>query len=195
MRYFLQGGKQRPGQLRMVQPYPADQRENSPTPDSGIFRLCAITAATPRAWPIAPPPPCIRRRMASPCTMPTSASVAAPASWRAPTAVIYFNGELPHKRVRKDKEPAIPGCTSTGPEVAEKSGTPIPPTTPRARKPMPASGPRESWKSAPSAITAWPREKPRLVSRLARPMPGFSVIGTIPAARFPRLSRSTLPAF
>ena len=43
-----------------------------------------------------------------------------------PYHVIYFNHDLPHKRMREDQEAAIPGCTSTGPEVAEKGGTPIP---------------------------------------------------------------------
>ena len=43
-----------------------------------------------------------------------------------PYGVIYRNNEEPHARWRKDDEPAIPGCTATGPEVAAKAGAPIP---------------------------------------------------------------------
>ena len=43
-----------------------------------------------------------------------------------PYGVIYFNEDTPHERYRKDDPPAIPECTATGPEVAAKTGTPIP---------------------------------------------------------------------
>lgn len=43
-----------------------------------------------------------------------------------PYDVIYRNNTAPHRRFREDAEPAIPDCTSTGKEVAEKAGTPIP---------------------------------------------------------------------
>ncbi|RME68416.1 MAG: 4Fe-4S dicluster domain-containing protein [Verrucomicrobia bacterium] len=42
-----------------------------------------------------------------------------------PYNVIYFNEDTPHP-IRKDREPAIAGCTSTAPEVAERAGVPIP---------------------------------------------------------------------
>ncbi len=43
-----------------------------------------------------------------------------------PYDVIFQNREEPHHAMRNDAEPAIPNCTSTGVEVVEKSGTPIP---------------------------------------------------------------------
>ncbi|MDZ7754766.1 MAG: 4Fe-4S dicluster domain-containing protein [Gammaproteobacteria bacterium] len=43
-----------------------------------------------------------------------------------PYGVIYMNKEEPHAYWREAEEPAIPGCTSTGPEVAERTGVPIP---------------------------------------------------------------------
>jgi molybdopterin-containing oxidoreductase family iron-sulfur binding subunit len=43
-----------------------------------------------------------------------------------PYGVIYFNEEAPHGSYRQDAAPAIPGCTATGPEVAQKTGAPIP---------------------------------------------------------------------
>jgi molybdopterin-containing oxidoreductase family iron-sulfur binding subunit len=43
-----------------------------------------------------------------------------------PYGVIYFNEDKPHPRFREDSEPAIPGCTSTGEEVAQQAGAPIP---------------------------------------------------------------------
>ena len=43
-----------------------------------------------------------------------------------PYGVIYFNEEKPHPRFWEDEEAVIPGCTSTGPEVVEQMGVPIP---------------------------------------------------------------------
>ncbi len=43
-----------------------------------------------------------------------------------PYGVIFFNEEQPHPLFLEDSDPAIPGCTSTGPEVAEKTQAPIP---------------------------------------------------------------------
>jgi len=43
-----------------------------------------------------------------------------------PYGVIYFNKHEPHAEFRSAEDPVIPGCTSTGPEVAEKTGAPIP---------------------------------------------------------------------
>jgi molybdopterin-containing oxidoreductase family iron-sulfur binding subunit len=43
-----------------------------------------------------------------------------------PYGVIWFNEDRSHAEVRDDKSPAIPGCTSTSPEVAAKRGTPLP---------------------------------------------------------------------
>lgn len=43
-----------------------------------------------------------------------------------PYGAIYFNKEEPHDRSREGDEPAIPGCTSSGREVVERSGVPIP---------------------------------------------------------------------
>ena len=43
-----------------------------------------------------------------------------------PYGSIYFNAERPHRRFRQDDPPAVPECTSTGPEVVEKTETPIP---------------------------------------------------------------------
>ena len=43
-----------------------------------------------------------------------------------PYGVIYFNEEEPHARYREDAPPAIPGCTATSPEVAERTDAPIP---------------------------------------------------------------------
>jgi molybdopterin-containing oxidoreductase family iron-sulfur binding subunit len=40
--------------------------------------------------------------------------------------VIWFNDQEPHAAIRSDDRPAIPGCTSTGKEVAEKLGQPLP---------------------------------------------------------------------
>lgn len=43
-----------------------------------------------------------------------------------PYGAIYRNNERPHGRYRSDDGPAIEGCTSTGREVAERAGVPIP---------------------------------------------------------------------
>lgn len=43
-----------------------------------------------------------------------------------PYNVIYFNDKEPHRLIRDDREPAIAGATSTGPEVAERAGVPLP---------------------------------------------------------------------
>lgn len=43
-----------------------------------------------------------------------------------PYGAIYFNEDSPHRRFREDDNPAIAGCTATGPEVVEKTQTPIP---------------------------------------------------------------------
>ena len=43
-----------------------------------------------------------------------------------PYGAIYFNDEEPHVRFREDPDAAIPGCTATGPEVAERTGAPFP---------------------------------------------------------------------
>ena len=42
-----------------------------------------------------------------------------------PYGVIYFNEDRPHKHTRVEDKPAIPGCTSTHKEVAEKADVPI----------------------------------------------------------------------
>ena len=43
-----------------------------------------------------------------------------------PYGAIYFNDEQPHPLWREDPDPAIPGCTATGPEVADRVDAPIP---------------------------------------------------------------------
>ncbi len=59
-----------------------------------------------------------------------------------PYGVIYFNKERPHKRLREDTQPAIPGCTSTGPEVAKKTGGPIGPYNPARAETYPGIRPK-----------------------------------------------------
>jgi molybdopterin-containing oxidoreductase family iron-sulfur binding subunit len=43
-----------------------------------------------------------------------------------PYGVIYRNNQKPHVEFQKDKEEIIPGCTSSGKEVCEKTGQPLP---------------------------------------------------------------------
>ena len=43
-----------------------------------------------------------------------------------PYGAIYFNEDRPHRRFQNDDAAAIPQCTATGKEVAEKTKTPIP---------------------------------------------------------------------
>lgn len=43
-----------------------------------------------------------------------------------PYGVIYFNEDEPHKDIREDDVPVIPGCTSSGKEMIEREGTPLP---------------------------------------------------------------------
>ncbi len=43
-----------------------------------------------------------------------------------PYNVIYFNEDAPHHRYRENDDPAIPGGSSTGREVCEQVGAPIP---------------------------------------------------------------------
>jgi molybdopterin-containing oxidoreductase family iron-sulfur binding subunit len=43
-----------------------------------------------------------------------------------PYGVIFYNKIQPHERYRRDGDPAIPQCTSTGAEVAKKADAPIP---------------------------------------------------------------------
>lgn len=59
-----------------------------------------------------------------------------------PYGVIYFNIEEPHDAVRKDDEAIIPNCTSTGQEVIEKSGVPLPVYNPGREATMPGIRPK-----------------------------------------------------
>jgi len=59
-----------------------------------------------------------------------------------PYGVIYFNKHEPFEKVREDDAPAIPGCTSTGPEVAAKKDTPIPVFNPRRGDTLPSVRPK-----------------------------------------------------
>ncbi len=59
-----------------------------------------------------------------------------------PYGVIYRNNEQPHWRFREDEEPAIPGCTATGPEVVEETGTPIPHYNPARAETYPGVRPK-----------------------------------------------------
>lgn len=43
-----------------------------------------------------------------------------------PYGVIYFNDESPHPRFQEDEVEMIPECTSSGKEIASRSGAPIP---------------------------------------------------------------------
>lgn len=43
-----------------------------------------------------------------------------------PYGAIYFNKDRPHRQFHDDDPAAIPGCTSTGDEVAEKADAPLP---------------------------------------------------------------------
>jgi molybdopterin-containing oxidoreductase family iron-sulfur binding subunit len=59
-----------------------------------------------------------------------------------PYGVIYFNKHAPHPRFREADEPIIPGCTSTGPEVAEQVDAPIPYYNPARAATLPGIRPR-----------------------------------------------------
>ncbi len=59
-----------------------------------------------------------------------------------PYGAIYFNKELPHRRFRDDQQPAIAGCTSSGTEVLEKAGAPLPYYNPAREATYPGVRPR-----------------------------------------------------
>ena len=59
-----------------------------------------------------------------------------------PYGVIYFNKHEPHADVREDNVPIIPGCTSTGQEVMEKAGTPLPTYNPERAETIPGLRPK-----------------------------------------------------
>jgi molybdopterin-containing oxidoreductase family iron-sulfur binding subunit len=59
-----------------------------------------------------------------------------------PYGVIYFNDEKPHHRFWEDDEAAIPGCTSSGPEVVEQMGVPIPYYNPARAETYPGIRPK-----------------------------------------------------
>ena len=59
-----------------------------------------------------------------------------------PYGVIYFNKHEPHQDVRKDNVPVIPGCTSTGQEVIQKEGTPLPVYNPARAETVPGIRPK-----------------------------------------------------
>jgi Fe-S-cluster-containing dehydrogenase component len=58
-----------------------------------------------------------------------------------PYGVIYFNKEKPHPRFRDDDE-AIPGGTSSGTEVVEQTGAPIPYYNPARAETFPGIRPK-----------------------------------------------------
>lgn len=59
-----------------------------------------------------------------------------------PYGVIYFNEDEPHHAVREDNVPIISGCTSTGQEVAQKAGTPLPVYNPGRAETIPGVRPK-----------------------------------------------------
>jgi len=59
-----------------------------------------------------------------------------------PYGVIYFNKDAPHPRFREDDQALIPGCTATGPEIAERVGAPIPYYNPDRAETYPGIRPR-----------------------------------------------------
>jgi Fe-S-cluster-containing dehydrogenase component len=59
-----------------------------------------------------------------------------------PYGVIYFNKKEPFEEVRSDSDAIIPGCTSTGQEVIEKSGVPIPVYNPEREATIPGIRPK-----------------------------------------------------
>jgi len=63
-------------------------------------------------------------------------------SLACPYGVIYRNNDEPHRAFREDTEAAIPGCTSTGAEVLQKTGTPIPYYNPARAATMPGVRPK-----------------------------------------------------
>ena len=54
-----------------------------------------------------------------------------------PYGVPYFNEDEPHREVREDSVPVIAGCTSTGQEVSERAGTPLPVYNPARAETIP----------------------------------------------------------
>ena len=59
-----------------------------------------------------------------------------------PYGVIYRNNGEPHKAIRSDADAAIPGCTSTGSEVVQKSGVPLPVYNPTRAATLPGVRPK-----------------------------------------------------
>lgn len=59
-----------------------------------------------------------------------------------PYDVIYMNEHIPHLDVINNRPPAIPGCTSTGQEVRQKSGAPLPYYNPSRADTLPGIRPR-----------------------------------------------------
>ena len=59
-----------------------------------------------------------------------------------PYGVIYFNKDAPHPRFRQDDEAIIPGCTSTGKEIADHVGETIPYYNPDRAATYPGIRPR-----------------------------------------------------
>lgn len=59
-----------------------------------------------------------------------------------PYNVIYFNKDRPHKKLRGQDEPAIPGCTSTYAQVADALDAPIAPHNPTRGETYPSVRPK-----------------------------------------------------
>ncbi len=59
-----------------------------------------------------------------------------------PYGVIYRNNEEPHQAFREDTVALIPNCTSTGAEVLQNTGTPIPYYNPARAATMPGVRPK-----------------------------------------------------
>jgi len=59
-----------------------------------------------------------------------------------PYGVIYFNEEAPHLDTRDDDTAVIPGCTSTGKEIIDKTAIPLPVYNPARAETMPGVRPK-----------------------------------------------------
>jgi Fe-S-cluster-containing dehydrogenase component len=59
-----------------------------------------------------------------------------------PYGAIYFNKHEPHHDVQQDSAPAIPGCTSTGAEIIDKTGIPLPVYNPARAATLPGVRPK-----------------------------------------------------
>jgi molybdopterin-containing oxidoreductase family iron-sulfur binding subunit len=75
-----------------------------------------------------------------------------------PYGAVYFNEDTPHRQYSHDDSAAIAGCTSTGSEVTQNTGVPLPYYNPERAETyhgVRAKGvePRASSRSAPCVIT------------------------------------------